>query len=67
MGEARGEFVIIVDKAPEREKSFEMSVNEHIDHFIKQGLSKKEAIKAVAKERGVHKNEIYKYTLSEEE
>jgi uncharacterized protein YoaH (UPF0181 family) len=41
-------------------------VNEHIDHFIKQGLSKKEAIKAVAKERGVHKNEIYKYTLEED-
>ena len=66
-GETRGEFVIIVDKEPERENSFEMSVNEHIDHFIKQGLSKKDAIKAVAKERGVHKNEIYKYTLSEEE
>ena len=66
-GETRGEFVLIVDKAPVVEKSFEMSVNEHIDHFISQGLSKKEAIKAVAKERGVHKNEIYKYTVDGEE
>ena len=59
--------VLIIDKAPVKEKSFEMSVNEHIDHFIAQGLSKKDAIKAVAKERGVHKNEIYKYTVDGEE
>ncbi len=66
-GETRGEFVLIVDKAPEREEVFEMSVNEHIDHFIAQGYSKKDAIKAVAKARGVHKNEIYKYTVEGDE
>ena len=62
----KGEFVIIVDGAKEDEKTFEMSVNEHIEHFLAQGYTKKEAIKAVAKERGVHKNEIYKYTVMEE-
>ena len=65
-GETRGEFVIIVDGAKEDEKTFEMSVNEHIEYFLAQGYTKKEAIKAVAKERGVHKNEIYKYTVMEE-
>ena len=65
-GETRGEYVIIVDGAKEDEKTFEMSVNEHIEHFLAQGYTKKDAIKAVAKERGVHKNEIYKYTLEED-
>ena len=66
-GEKRGEFVLIVEGASETKKEFEMSVNEHIDMFINQGMSKKEAIKAVAKERGVCKNDIYKYTVSEEQ
>ena len=65
-GETRGEFVLIVDKCLVQEKNFEMSVNEHIDYFMAQGMSKKDAIKAVAKARGVHKNEIYQQTLSEE-
>ena len=62
-GETRGEFVIITEGAPECEKKFEMSVNEHIEAYIASGMDKKEAIKAVAKERGVPKNEIYKYTV----
>lgn len=62
-GETRGEFVIITEGAPETEKNFEMSVNEHIEAYIASGMDKKEAIKAVAKERGVPKNEIYKYTV----
>ena len=66
-GETRGEFVLIVDKAEEQEKVFEMSVNEHIDYFLAKGMTKKDAIKAVAKERGVHKNEIYKYTVGGDE
>ena len=31
--------------------------------YIEQGLSKNDAIKQVAKDRGVVKNEIYKYIL----
>ena len=65
-GETRGEFVLIVDKAKETEVEFEMSVNEHIDYFLAQGMTKKDAVKAVAKARGVHKNEIYKYTIDED-
>ena len=65
-GEKRGEFVLIVEGASETQKEFEMTVNEHIDMFISQGMSKKDAIKAVAKERGVCKNDIYKYTISED-
>lgn len=66
-GETRGEFVLIVSGATAKEKTFEMPVNEHIALYLAQGLSKKDAIKAVAKERGVHKNEIYQATLTDEE
>lgn len=61
-GEKRGEFVLIVEGAS-GEKKFDMPINEHIDLFMAKGLSKKEAIKAVAKARGVTKNEVYMQTV----
>ena len=30
-----------------------------MDHYLKQGLSEKDAMKAVAKDRGVSKRDIY--------
>ena len=45
----------------EREKWEEMSVQEHMDVYLSQGLSKKDAMKKVAKDRGVQKREIYNY------
>jgi len=64
-GEKRGEFVIIVDGATESKKTFELSVNEHIAQYVDKGYSKKDAIKAVAKDRGVTKNEIYMQTVNQ--
>ena len=67
--EPRGEFVLVVEGAPEGcvadEKSalLSLSPEEHIEHYISEGLSKMDAIKAVAKDRGVPKSEIYKYTI----
>lgn len=66
----RGEYVIVV-KGIEREQLdkeekaewLKMTVEEHLDFYIKQGLEKKEAIKCVAKDRGVPKREIYNLTL----
>ena len=66
--EPRGEFVLIVEGALENEEKNELSslsVNEHIEHYINEGLSKQDAIKAVAKDRGVPKSEIYKYTVND--
>ena len=37
----------------------EMSIEDHMDIYLKQGLEKKEAMKAVAKDRGVSKRDIY--------
>ena len=62
-GERKGEFVIIVDGAKVADKTSEMPVNEHIALYLSKGYSKKDAIKAVAKDRGVTKNEIYMQAL----
>jgi 16S rRNA (cytidine1402-2'-O)-methyltransferase len=60
----RGEYVLIVEGKQGKIKSecfFEnMSINEHVEFYISNGLSKMDAIKACAKDRGVHKNIVYK-------
>ncbi len=62
-GEARGEYVLLVEGGKLENKNLELSEKEHIDLLISQGLDKKEALKKVAKERGVSKSSLYKYTL----
>ena len=63
----KGEFVIVVEgKTKEeiervnREKWEGLDIKDHILMLINEGISKKEAIKLVAKERGLAKNEVYK-------
>ena len=38
-----------------------MSIEEHMELYLSQGLDKKEAMKRTAKDRGVQKREIYNY------
>lgn len=40
-----------------------MTVQEHMDYYMNQGIDKKEAMKKVAKDRGVGKRDIYKELL----
>ena len=59
----KGEYVIVVGgyiAAKEDEFWYDMSVEQHVEHYVNLGLSKMEAIKAVASDRGVGKGEIYK-------
>lgn len=64
--EPKGEFVIVVDGAKETANEFNsLTEKEHIDLYLSRGLSKKEAIKKVAEERGVSKNSLYKYTIED--
>lgn len=65
--EPRGEYVLVIagkSKAMQEEEKREMweetTIKEHMDIYLKQGLDKKEAMKAVAKDRGVSKRDIYK-------
>ncbi len=48
----------------EREESWrEMSLDEHMDLYLRQGMERKEDMKQVAKDRGVSKREIYRELL----
>ncbi|MBQ4602513.1 MAG: 16S rRNA (cytidine(1402)-2'-O)-methyltransferase [Clostridia bacterium] len=62
----RGEYVLVIEGAKgESIGAFwqDMTVDAHIEYYISQGLKKMDAIKQVAKDRGVPKNEIYKQTI----
>ena len=64
--EPRGEYVLILGGANESETKEDwesISVKEHVDRYVAEGMSKMEAIKAVARDRGVAKNVIYKEVL----
>ncbi len=56
----KGEFVIVVEPHPEQEVEFDISIEEHVNHLISAGTTKKEAIKMVAKARKMKKNDVYK-------
>ncbi len=59
--EKKGEFVFICEGMPEEEAFWaEMSVEQHVQHYIDLGLSKMDACKQVSRDRGVGKGEIYK-------
>ena len=64
-GEKRGEYVLVIGGAPEEENPLcELSEEEHIRHYMAEGLDKKEAVKRAAKDRGVTKSELYKFSLN---
>lgn len=61
----RGEYVLVIEGADEgavKNDAFwaSMSISEHVAYYISQGMKKMDAIKAVAKDRDLPKNEVYK-------
>jgi 16S rRNA (cytidine1402-2'-O)-methyltransferase len=64
----RGEYVIVLEGSKEimvQEKPWEsLSIDEHLQLLISQGVDKKEAVKAVAKERGIPKREVYEVSIN---
>ena len=63
-GEKRGEYVLLVEGAAERENPLnELSETEHIKYYMEQGMEKKEALKKAAKDRGVSKSELYPFSI----
>ncbi len=70
--EPRGEYVLVIEgktfkeKTEEKQKEWEsLSINEHMEYYLNQGIDKKEAMKRVAKDRGVSKRDIYKECINE--
>lgn len=68
--EPRGEYVLVLEGLDrqtlvrqEREAWREMSVEEHLALYVNQGIERREAIRLVAKDRGVPKREIYNMTI----
>ncbi|GFI60993.1 ribosomal RNA small subunit methyltransferase I [Clostridiales bacterium] len=64
----KGEFVIVVGGISEKELRQEeiedwlsITIEEHMDKYISEGMSEKEAMKKVSRDRGVSKREIYAY------
>ncbi|MBS5112358.1 MAG: 16S rRNA (cytidine(1402)-2'-O)-methyltransferase [Coprobacillus cateniformis] len=57
----KGEMVIVVEGAMDVEEDvvFEQSIEEHVNEYIEKGMSTKDAIKEVAKQRNVSKNVVY--------
>lgn len=61
--EERGEMVMIIEGAASQNPLNSLSVKEHLSHYISLGMDKKEAVKQVAKDRGLPKNEVYQQAL----
>ncbi len=57
----RGEYVLVIEGAKEEETAFfaDMTAEEHVSFYEKQGLARMDAIKAAAKDRGVPKSALY--------
>lgn len=69
--EPKGEYVLVIAGKQEEEIEQEkrqqwesMTVQEHVNYYIRQGKEKKEAMKLTAKDRGVPKREIYNQLIA---
>ena len=63
--EPKGEHIILIEgsnikeETEEQKNIKEMTIEEHYKYYEKQGFTKNEIIKKIAKDKGVSKNEIY--------
>ena len=73
INEPKGEFVLVIEGRPaeeirkEKQKSWEaISISQHMKRYLEEGMDSKNAMKAVAKDRGISKRDVYQYLLKEE-
>lgn len=66
----KGECVLVIEGRSREEirkerqmKWEEISLEEHMEHYEEQGMSRKEAMKCVAKDRGISKRDVYQQLL----
>ena len=69
--EPRGEYVLVIagktfeELKQEEQRNWEnLSLEEHMEVYEKQGIGRKEAMKLVAKDRGISKRDVYQALLS---
>ena len=68
--EPKGECVMVIEgksreeiRAEEKAQWEEMDIEAHMEYYLERGMDKKEAMKQVAKDRGVSKRDIYQALL----
>lgn len=68
--EPRGEYVLVVEgksfaqiKKESQEEFLNITIEEHMDRYLAQGMDRKQAMKQVAKDRGISKREVYQELL----
>lgn len=64
--EPKGEFVLVIEgrsiqslQEEKQQQWLSVPITEHMAHYEQQGISHKEAMKLVAKDRGISKREVY--------
>lgn len=68
--EPKGECVLVIEgktiseRKEEMARSWEeMSIEEHMEYYEAQGIDRKEAMRMVAKDRGISKRDVYQYFI----
>lgn len=61
--ETRGEIVMIVEPKEEADFYKDLTVEQHIRKYLELGFDKKSAVKKVADDRNIPKNEVYKVAI----
>lgn len=68
--EPKGEYVLVLEgksfeaRKEEKQKEWQqLSIEEHMDFYESQGVDRKEAMKKVAKDRGLTKRDVYQYLI----
>lgn len=68
----RGEYVVLIEGISSEERKeleegnawYNLSIEEHLKKYIREGIDKKDAVKMVAKERGIPKREVYDISIT---
>ena len=66
--EPKGEYVLTVSGSEEEisEDFSSLSIEEHVDSYIEEGLSKKDAIKKCAEDRNISKRDVYNIVMKKD-
>lgn len=70
--EPKGECVLVMEgvsfqslEEEERKQWEAVSISEHVEHYLSQGMDKKAAMKQVAADRGISKRDVYRELIEE--
>lgn len=69
--EPRGEYVLVIEgktlqevKKEKQDEFLALPIEEHMERYLQTGMDSKEAMKCVAKDRGLSKRDVYQYLLN---